>query len=124
MSVGQRNNPLWLDARQWRIASSDFGRDCNRAFRQLYPPLLVKTLLGDYGISHTAALQWGCDHKSDVIQQYMLLSGSQVEECRVFLSEQFPYLATSPDGIVSLGDGKFGGQMPTQTPQECNRRGL
>ena len=26
----------------------------------------------------------------------------------MFLSGQFPYLATSPDGIVSLGDGKFG----------------
>ena len=25
MNVGQRNNPLWLDARQWRIASSNFG---------------------------------------------------------------------------------------------------
>ena len=24
------------------------------------------------------------------------------------LSEQLPYLATSPDGLVSLGDGKFG----------------
>ena len=74
----------------------------------MYPPSLIKTLLGDYGISHTAALQWGCDHESDAIQQYMLLSGSQVEECGVFLSEQFPYLATSPDGIVSLRDGKFG----------------
>ena len=26
----------------------------------------------------------------------------------MFLSEQFPYLATSPDDIVSLGNGKFG----------------
>ena len=67
MSVGQRNNPLWLDARQWRITSCNFGRVCNRAFRQLYPPSLVKTLLGDYDILHTAALQWGCGHESDAI---------------------------------------------------------
>ena len=108
MSVGQRHNPLWLDARQWRITSSNFGRVCNRAFRQLYPPSLVKSLLGDYGIPHTAALQWGCDHESDAIQQYVLLSGLQVENCGVFLSEQFPYLATSPDGIIPIGNGKFG----------------
>ena len=108
MSVGQRHNPLWLDARQWRVTSSNFGRVCNRVFRQLYPPSLVKTLLGDYGIPHTAALQWGCDHESGAIQQYMLLSGSQVEECGVFLSEQYPYLATSPDGIIRLDNGKFG----------------
>ena len=49
MSVGQRNNPLWFDARQWRSTSSNFGRICNRQFRQLYPPSLVRTLLGDYG---------------------------------------------------------------------------
>ena len=57
ISVGQRNNALWLDARQWRITSSNFGTVCNRAFRKLYPPSLVKTLLGNYGIPHTAALQ-------------------------------------------------------------------
>ena len=42
------------------------------------------------------------------IQSHMLLSGSQVEECGVFLSEQYPYLATSPDGIIRLDNGKFG----------------
>ena len=108
MSVGQQHNPLWLDARQWRVTSSNFGRVCNRTFRHLYPPSLVKSVLGDYGMPHTAPLQWGCDHESDAIQQYMLLSGLQVEDCGVFLSEQFPYLATSPDGIIPLGSGKFG----------------
>ena len=49
-----------------------------------------------------------CNHESDAIQQYMLLSGLQVEECGVFLSERFPYLATSPDGIIHLDNGKFG----------------
>ena len=92
MSVGQRHNPLWLDARQWRVTSSNFGRVCNRTFRHLYPPSLVKSVLGDYGTPHTAALQWGCDHESDAIQQYMLLSGLQVEDCGVFLSEQFIWL--------------------------------
>ena len=25
MAIGQRNNPLWMDARQWRITPSNFG---------------------------------------------------------------------------------------------------
>ena len=108
MSVGQRNNPLWSDARQWRITSSNFGKVCNRTFRQLYPPSLVKSLLGDYGIPRTAAIQWGCDHESDAIQQYVLTRGSTVEECGVFLSEEFPYLATSPDGVISIDNERFG----------------
>ena len=108
MSIGQRNNPLWLDARQWRVTSSNFGKVCNRISGQPYPPSLVKSLLGDYGYPHTAALQWGCDHETDAIQQYGLITGAKVEECGVFLSEEFPYLATTPDGIIRLQNGKFG----------------
>ena len=92
MSVGQWLNPLWLDARQWRVASSNFGRVCNRTFRHLYlySPSLVKSVLGDY-MPHTAALQWGCNHNSDPIQQYILLSGLEVADCGVFFfNEQFP----------------------------------
>ena len=29
-------------------------------------------------------------------------------ECGIFLSSSFPYLATSPDGIISLDDTSFG----------------
>ena len=53
MSIGQQHNPLWLDARQWRITSSNFGRVCNRTFRHLYPPSLVKSVLGNYGMLRT-----------------------------------------------------------------------
>ena len=27
-TIGQRNNPLWMDARQWRVTASNFGRIC------------------------------------------------------------------------------------------------
>ena len=30
MTVGQRDNPLWMDAWQWRITASNFGRIANR----------------------------------------------------------------------------------------------
>ena len=79
MSVGQRNNPLWLDARQWRVTSSNFGRVCNRKFQHSYPPSLLKIVLGDYGNAYSAALQWGCDHEHDVIQQYMVATGAKIE---------------------------------------------
>ena len=108
MSVGQRNNPLWLDARQWRVTSSNFGRVCNRKFQHSYPPSLLKIVLGDYGNAYSAALQWGCDHEHDAIQQYMVATGAEVEECGVFLNEDYPFLATSPDGIIKLGSQEFG----------------
>jgi len=43
---------------------------------------------------HKAAIQWGCDHESDAIQQYVLA--------------EFPYLATSPDGVITIDNGRFG----------------
>ena len=27
-TIGQRNNPLWMDARQLRVTASNFGRIC------------------------------------------------------------------------------------------------
>lgn len=42
------------------------------------------------------------------MQQYMALTGICIEECGVFLSEEYPYLATSPDGIIHLMNGEFG----------------
>jgi len=59
MGVHQLNNPLWFDAHQWRIISSNFGKVYSRQFRQLYQPSLVQSLLGDYGSPYTAAIQWG-----------------------------------------------------------------
>ena len=32
MTIGQRDNPVWMDARQWRITASNFGKVCNRNF--------------------------------------------------------------------------------------------
>ena len=107
MNVGQRNNPLWMDARQWRVTSSNFGKVYNRNFKQSYPPSLIKTILGDYGKFHTAALQWGCDHESEAIELYTMYRENDVKECGVFLSKEYPYLATSFDGIVHLIDEDF-----------------
>ena len=68
----------------------------------------MKTILGDYGSPHTAAIQWGCDHETDAICSYARKTQMAVRECGIFLSSSFPYLATSPDGIISLDDTSFG----------------
>ena len=63
MTSGQRHNPLWMDARQWRVTASNFGRVCNRAREaEHYSPSLIKLLLGDDGQPSSAALQWGINN--------------------------------------------------------------
>ena len=69
---------------------------------------MVKSLLGDYGIPHTPAIQWGCDHESNAIHQYVLTRSSTVEVYGVFVSEEFLYLVTSPDGVISIDNERFG----------------
>ena len=38
----------------------------------------------------------------------MVATGVEVEEYGVFLSVDYPFLATSPDGIIRLGNQEFG----------------
>ena len=68
----------------------------------------MKTIIGDYGSPHAAAIQWGCDHETNAICSYAHKTQMAVRECGIFLSSSFPYLATSPDGIISLDDASFG----------------
>jgi len=70
---------------------------------QLYPLSLVKSLLGDYRSLYTAAIQWRCDHEDDAINSYALQTQLSVRDCGIFLSASYPYLATSPDDLISVG---------------------
>jgi len=78
---------------------------CNRQFRQHYPPSLIKSVLEDYGVIHNVVIQWGCDNEGDAISSYKSKSHS---ECGIFLSTDYPYLSTSPDGIIPLSASSFG----------------
>ena len=61
----------------------------------------MKKILGDYGSPHTAAIQWGCDHKTDAICSYARKTQMAVRECGILIKFFFP---TSLDGIISLDD--------------------
>ena len=71
MTEGQRLNPLWLDARQWRLTASNYGRVCNRKRNEgYYPPSLLKWILGDYGRASGPAIHWGISNESVALETY------------------------------------------------------
>ena len=105
MTIGQGDNPLWMDARQWRVTASNFGRVCNRNFRLLYPPSLKKIILGDYGHPNTVAIQWEHNHESIASEAYQNKMLVEVDVCGIFLSTTFPFLGATPDGLVYTGTG-------------------
>lgn len=105
MTIGQRDNPVWMDARQWRITASNFGRVCNRNFRVLYPPSLRKMILGDYGHPISDAINWGCEHENAALEAYQQRTAIEVDVCGLFLSIEFPFLGATPDGLMYTGLG-------------------
>ena len=101
ITVGQRDNPLWMDARQWQITASNFGRVCSQQREPgYYPPFLLKLIIGDYGQPASAALEWGSSHEDIAIQTYEQKTGQTVYPCGFFISDSHPFLGASPDGIV------------------------
>ena len=107
MTIGQRDNPLWMDARQWRITASNFGRIANRQTED-YPPSLFKLLLGDYGCPTSHAIRWGIEHEDTAVKRFEAVKSLEVHPCGVYISHHQPFLAASPDGLIHLPNGSLG----------------
>ena len=70
-------------------------------------PSLIKTICypSNYKFK-TAVTKWGCDHKRIALQQYCELMEQlhekfEVRKCGLFISTELPYIAASPDALVS-----------------------
>ena len=57
MTNGQREDPLWMNACQWRITACNFERIPNRRTED-HPQLHLKLLLGVYGCPPVHAIRW------------------------------------------------------------------
>ena len=87
ITVGQRDDPLWMDARQWRITVSNFGRVCNRQREPgYYPPSLLKLIITDYGQPVSVSLELGSSHEDIAIQTNEQKTGQIVYPCGFFIS--------------------------------------
>lgn len=96
ITVGQRSNPAWHQARKGRLTASNFGAvlKAKRA-----TPSLIKRLLGEYDISKVRAVAWGVDNESLAIQSFRQLTGIQPVETGLWLDEG-GILGASPDGLI------------------------
>lgn len=97
-TVGQHNNPVWLEKRLNRLTASKFGSVINRK-DQTPCHHLVKDILYPKELN-TKSVVFGRMHEKDAIQKYEERNGVEVKECGLFCSIDFPYLGASPDGLV------------------------
>lgn len=96
---GQRSNERWARERQFRITSSNFGRICKATtgtdLKKLARDLQRKCSVRCKAIDH------GNMYEKTALKKYEEMSGHAVTECGLVICKEYPFLASSPDGLVN-----------------------
>ena len=104
----QSSSILWYEYRAGRITASNIHA-VMRTSMEAPAPSLVKKLCSDavVNLNHVPAIKFGRDHEDQVRSKYAAggfvterTEQVSVRESGLHISEEHPYLAASPDGIV------------------------
>ncbi|XP_072175926.1 uncharacterized protein [Diadema setosum] len=105
----QADSSLWKRHRIGRITASVAG-DCAAAVRDgiIHGHSQIARVMGYYGSPCSSALKWGKSQEKIAIRQYTAVhrlkcknSNIVCEETGLWISTKFPYIAASPDAIIS-----------------------
>lgn len=96
---GQAANPAWFEERSNRLCSSTFGRICKATKATNFSKLATE--LASPAHFTSASTEHGREHEAGALYEYEKETNSSVLSCGLFVSTSHPYLAASPDGIVS-----------------------
>ncbi|XP_061575984.1 uncharacterized protein LOC133442086 [Cololabis saira] len=116
---GQRTNPDWFDWRRNRITASlahdiDHCRFVNGK-SSVPPASYLAEITGEGPRFQTRAMRWGVKMEAWAVRRYQELKSEvlgrqvQVQDCGLFIDPQNPWLAASPDRIVT--DRRRGRQL-------------
>lgn len=98
-TLGQSINPLWQKARMNRITASNFGAVCKMR-QNTSTHNLVKNMLKGANI-RSKALQYGTLKENEAKQAFKNATNFAVRESGFFVDIEYPFIAASPDGLVS-----------------------
>lgn len=56
-------------------------------------------------LSNNKAVAWGKENEQNARETYEKMTGKKVTRCGLFISKQYPMLASSPDGLIEDNDG-------------------
>ena len=96
---GQSHNQKWCKERIHRLHSSRFGRIC-KATDRTDKDALAKSLTCHVKLN-VPSLKYGRTFEKVAVEQYETLMSTTVNECGIFVRPEYPYVASSPDGIVN-----------------------
>lgn len=98
-TIGQADNDVWARERQKRITSSVFGRICKRT-PKTDSATLARSLLCQKKDIHSRAIAHGRAYESVAATKYDERQRQSTRQCGLFVCQQYPYLAASPDRVV------------------------
>ncbi|XP_034459525.1 uncharacterized protein LOC117772469 [Hippoglossus hippoglossus] len=111
LTRGQRTNQDWFSWRRNRITASVAHSVAHCRFvhgKSKTPPTSYLTAItGEGRRVQTRAMSWGVNMEAEVVGRYQKLKSSAlgrpvtVQDCGLFIDAQRPWLAASPDGIVT-----------------------
>ena len=99
LTRGQNTNVVWKEERAKRITSSMFGRIC-KATDKTDKPKLAKNLTLIRNIK-AASIEHGRKHEPIAIEHFMKITNKEVKPSGLVVCKDHPFLAASPDGIIS-----------------------
>ncbi|XP_072757720.1 uncharacterized protein [Anoplolepis gracilipes] len=95
---GQHENPEWHNIRRNLLTASNFGKVCSWRETTLCQNL-VKAILYPLRLTN-AAVEWGKEKEIVAREQLQVELGIEINDCGIFIDEEYPYLAATPDGII------------------------
>lgn len=102
---GQASNMKWTAERTKRLHSSNFGRICK---------MTERTDVRSYAENLTQPskltakpIQHGKRYEPEAVSRFSLCHKKEVTDCGIFVCANHPFLAASPDGIVTEDDGEM-----------------
>ena len=97
-TTGQSSSRLWMDERNKRLHSSNFGKIC-KATERTDKEKLARSLTVTNDVK-SAAILHGKKYERAAVKAFEAKSGLKVDKCGTFISDSHPYLASTPDGKV------------------------
>ncbi|XP_056008508.1 uncharacterized protein LOC130051168 [Ostrea edulis] len=103
LTKGQRKSKHWIEARIGRVTSSNFGQICK--MRETTGSENVVKSIMNYNSFKSDATHWGNTHEAAARRMYLYRAKKHhpslhVEECGLLTNPSYPYLGTSPDGLL------------------------
>lgn len=111
LTRGQRDNPDWFAWRKNRITASAAHRIAHCRFvhgKSTTPPTsYLAAITGEGPRVQTRAMSWGVKMEEVAVRSYKKIKSAElghpisVEDCGLFIDARRPWLAASPDGVVT-----------------------